>query len=193
MPDSKHIRPSELDFGNLRVMAERDLEQVLAWRNHASIRLHMYTQHEITFDEHLSWWNRVSESPNYALFIFERMQRPMGYVAFSEITQKNTTATWGFYTAPDAPKGTGSLMTFAAMEMAFGPLRLPKLDAEILDENTASLQLHKSFGFLSQGLIRNSRLVGDELVSVHRFTLDSDRWKQLRSLKMQLLKKRIFS
>lgn len=50
MPDStpmpSHIRP----------MVYADLERVLAWRNHPDVRRYMYTQHEITLDEHQRWY-----------------------------------------------------------------------------------------------------------------------------------------
>jgi hypothetical protein len=36
----------------VRPMADADVERVLAWRNHLKVRRYMYTQHEITLDEH---------------------------------------------------------------------------------------------------------------------------------------------
>ena len=77
------------DLGFLRPMTEVDLELVLAWRNHPSIRAHMYAQHEITKDEHRAWWTRVASSPTAAFFIYERLGVPLGYVSFSEIESKN--------------------------------------------------------------------------------------------------------
>lgn len=188
MPDSR----SEPDFGGLRPMVDADLEQVLAWRNHADIRAHMYTQHEITLEEHRAWWDRVKAAPKSTFFLYERAGQTLGYVAFSEIARGPDTATWGFYTATDAPKGTGSLMTFCAMDMAFGPLALRKLNAEVIGRNAASLRLHESFGFQREGLFREHVLIGDKLGDVHRLALFSRDWAALRPAKLQSLTKRVY-
>ena len=188
MPD---FRPDVLpDLGALCPMTDGDLAQVLAWRNHPDIRAHMYTQHEITLDEHRAWWERVKASPKFAFFLYERAGARLGYVAFSEIARGPDTATWGFYTAPDAPKGTGSLMSLAAMDMAFGPLALRKLNAEAIGHNTASLRLHESFGFQREGLFRDHVLIGDPLVDVIRLALFARDWAALRPVKLQSLTER---
>lgn len=189
MPDIRpDIRP---DLGALRPMTDADLVQVLAWRNHPDIRANMYTQHEITLDEHRAWWERVKASPKFASFLYEREGQPTGYVAFSEIARGPDTATWGFYTAPDAPKGTGSLMSFAAMDMAFGALALRKLNAEAIGRNAASLRLHESFGFRREGLFRDHVLIGDALDDVIRLALFAEDWAALRPAKLQSLTERL--
>lgn len=179
------------DLGFLRPMTEVDLELVLAWRNHPSIRAHMYAQHEITKDEHRAWWTRVASSPTAAFFIYERLGVPLGYVSFSEIESKNATATWGFYTAPDAPRGTGTLMSFAAMDLSFGALGIRKLSAQVLGRNAASQRLHEKFGFVREGRLRDHVLVNGQLVDVHCFALFADIWVTLRSGKLRLITERL--
>lgn len=181
---------TESGFGQLRPMTDCDLELVLAWRNHPSIRKNMYTQHEITPDEHRGWWNRIKNSPTFRLYIYEQDGEPKGYVAFSDIARGAGTATWGFYTSPDAAKGIGSLMTLAAMDVAFGSLGLRKLNAEVIGCNAASIGLHESFGFLHEGLFRDNVLIGDALDDVHRFALFARDWAALRPAKLQTLTER---
>lgn len=191
MSEVKPLSRPDPDFGMLRPMTDADLERVFFWRNHPSIRAHMFTQHEITLDEHRAWWDSVKSSSKFASFIFERASTPLGYVAFSEIVTTASTATWGFYTAPDAPKGTGSLMSLAAMDMGFGPLGLRRLNAEVLVRNTVSQQLHKSFGFVPKGLFREHVLIGEALEDVHRLALCSHDWAALRPAKVQSLTERL--
>lgn len=181
----------EYDFGVLRPMSDADLERVLVWRNHPSIRANMYTQHEITPEEHRAWWERVKASPAARFFIYERHGEPTGYVAFSEITPGPATASWGFYTAPTAPRGSGSLMTFRAMEMVFGTLGLRKLNAEVVRRNVASRALHESFGFQCEGLFREHVMIGDALDDVIRLALFAKAWAALRSAKLQTLTERL--
>lgn len=178
-------------LGRLRSMTEADLGMVLNWRNHPSIRTYMYTQQEITLEEHRAWWERVRLSEKQIFFIYERNDVPLGYVTFSDIAAGPATAAWGFYTAPEAPKGTGSLMTFQAMDKAFGPLGLRKLNAEAIGSNAASIALHKTFGFELEGVFRDHVLVSDRLEDVYRLALFSDRWTALRPTKLLSLSKRV--
>lgn len=187
MTENKH----DIDLGTLRPMTVADLELVLAWRNHPSIRANMYTQHEITLDEHCAWWSRVKDSPKFAFFIHERAGQPLGYVAFSKLAPGPATATWGFYTAPEAPRGTGSMMTLCAMDVAFGLLALRKLNAEAIGRNAASLRLHDSFGFQREGLFRDHVLIGNTLDDVHRLALFARDWAALRPDKLQTLSERL--
>jgi len=172
-------------------MTESDLEQVLYWRNHPSIRSHMYTQNEISLDEHRVWWDWAKGARRSRYLIYELDGQSMGYVAFSEIVPEAGTANWGFYTAPDVAKGTGSLMALAAMDMAFGPLGLRKLSAEAIGRNAASIGLHESFGFQREGLFRAHVVIGGALVDVVRLALFADAWARLRPAKLQTLIERL--
>ena len=43
----------------IRSMAEEDLTMVLAWSNHPEVRRFMFTQHEISLEEHTQWFMRA--------------------------------------------------------------------------------------------------------------------------------------
>ena len=48
-------------MGIIRPMEESDLDNVLRWRNHPSIRRSMLTQHEISLSEHTDWFKSIQE------------------------------------------------------------------------------------------------------------------------------------
>ncbi|WP_037293562.1 UDP-4-amino-4,6-dideoxy-N-acetyl-beta-L-altrosamine N-acetyltransferase [Roseobacter sp. CCS2] len=177
--------------GKLRRMTETDLPAVLSWRNHPAIRRHMYTQDEITLKEHRTWWEATKTSPKSRLYIYERDETPLGYVAFSQIAPLSATAHWGFYTAPQAPRGTGSMMTFLAMDEAFGPMALRKVNAEVIKGNAASIGLHESFGFEKEGLFLAHVMIGETLEDVHRLALFADNWQAIRAAKLEKLQERL--
>ena len=101
----------------MRRMTSDDLDMVRGWRNHIEVRRYMYTQHEIGADEHLRWFERASTDPRKHLLVFESEREPCGFVSFSLISA--TVADWGFYLAPDAPKGSGLQLGQAALTYAF--------------------------------------------------------------------------
>lgn len=166
----------------LRPMTSNDLRMVLDWRNQESIRKNMYTTHEITWEEHCAWWERVSISEKFKYFIFEE-DGPQGVVSFSDIDQKNMTAIWAFYTGPKAPKGIGSRMEAAALECAFETLGLFKLVGEVLSHNMRVVALHRRFGFRIEGIYRKQFVAPDgSRLDVYRVAMfASDYAKHLKA------------
>lgn len=144
----------------LRPMTETDLAQVLIWRNHPEVRRYMYTQHEITPEEHRRWFERCRHNPKKHLLIFAVKHQPLGFVNFN-VNGDGGIADWGFYAAPDAPKGSGRQLGRAALQHAFCQLKLHKVCGQALAYNTRSIQFHQSLGFQQEGLLRDQHFDGE--------------------------------
>lgn len=160
----------------IRPMVHADLERVLAWRNHPDVRRYMYTQHEITLNEHQRWFERTSPDPKKHLLIFEEGQQPLGFVNFNEAGCGGI-ADWGFYAAPDAPKGSGRQLGRAALSHAFNQLKLHKVCGQALAYNERSIQFHQSLGFQQEGILRDQHFDGECYHHVICFGLISHQWQ----------------
>ncbi len=88
----------------IRPMEVEDLGYVLQWRNHCDVRRFMYSQQEITKDEHKKWFESAAEDPAKHVLIFESGSQPLGFVQFSELLHGRV-AEWGFYANPEASRG----------------------------------------------------------------------------------------
>jgi UDP-4-amino-4,6-dideoxy-N-acetyl-beta-L-altrosamine N-acetyltransferase len=157
-------------------MVHADLALVLAWRNHPDVRRYMYTQHEITLDEHQRWFERTLPDRKKHLLIFEANQQPLGFVNFNE-TGNGGIADWGFYAAPAAPKGSGRQLGHAALSHAFTQLKLHKVCGEALAYNQRSIQFHQSLGFQQEGTFRDQHFDGERYHHVICFGLLSYEWQ----------------
>lgn len=160
----------------VRPMAHDDLLRVLAWRNVADVRRYMYTQHEITLAEHERWFEAASKDPGKHLLIFERDNQPLGFVNFTEVARGGI-ADWGFYAAPDAPKGTGRQLGQAALDYAFTHIKLHKVCGKALAENQRSIQMHQSLGFRQEGILSDQHFDGECYHDVVSFGLLSTEWQ----------------
>lgn len=160
----------------LRVMSETDLELVLAWRNHPEIRRFMYTQHEITLAEHASWFARASCDARRHLMIFELEGNPLGFISFHELGDGKV-ADWGFYVAPDAPKGSGRLLGRSALNYAFADAALHKVCGQAIEYNVRSVGFHASLGFHQEGILRQQHYDGQQYHDVICFGLLSSEWQ----------------
>lgn len=156
-------------------MTVADLERVRLWRNHPDVRRHMYSQHEITLEEHRRWFEQASNDVTRQLLLFEIGDIPMGFVSFRQATSIRV-SDWGFYIAPDAPKGTGHKLGETALRHAFVELELHKLCGQVLAANARSIRFHQSLGFHREGVLREQHFDGKDYLDVVCFGLLIDDW-----------------
>lgn len=161
----------------VRRMNERDLPQVLSWRNHHDIRRYMYTRHEISLEEHVRWFSQASQDPERHLLIFEIDAIPLGFINIHQIA-RGAIADWGFYAAPDAPKGARPALGDAALRYAFKTAGLHKLCGEALAYNERSIRFHLSLGFQREGVRRQQHFDGQQYLDVVYFGLLASEWQQ---------------
>jgi len=166
--------PEQMDVGRVRRMAHDDLARVLAWRNHPEVRRYMYTCHEIGMEEHARWFERASQDARKHLLIFEQGGQPLGFVNIG--LSAETVADWGFYIAPEAPRGSGRALGRAALAHAFGELGLHKVCGQALAFNERSVRFHLSLGFREEGRLRDQHFDGRDYHDVVCFGLLAHEW-----------------
>jgi UDP-4-amino-4,6-dideoxy-N-acetyl-beta-L-altrosamine N-acetyltransferase len=165
----------------LRPLKQSDLEFILPWRNAPTVRQAMFTQHEISWDEHQAWFHRMlaDHTKRWLLYLSENNE-PSGVVYFTDLDAAERSAFWGFYASPDAMLGTGLRMSLDALDKAFNELALEKLSADVLATNSRSLDMHKKVGFTEKGYFRKHFFDGEKRVDVMRFGMLSSEWHQNR-------------
>lgn len=157
-------------------MESKDLGHVLAWRNHTEVRRYMFTQHEISLQEHSRWFEKASKDPARHLLIYEQNSTPVGFINIHQIASGGI-ANWGFYAAPDAPKGTGRLLGQTALHFAFNDAGLHKLCAQALAYNERSIRFHLNLGFQQEGIGREQHFDGQNYHDVLYFGLLAREWQ----------------
>jgi UDP-4-amino-4,6-dideoxy-N-acetyl-beta-L-altrosamine N-acetyltransferase len=160
----------------IRSMAEDDLTMVLAWRNHPEVRRFMFTQHEISLTEHVQWFMRVVQDNTRRLLIVQDQDSPIGYVQFSNV-ESGGVADWGFYTRPDAAKGTGRKIGISALDHAFSQFKLHKVCAQAIETNHASIRFHDRLGFKREGVLRDQKRMNEQYQTLICFGLLADEWQ----------------
>lgn len=148
---------------------------VLSWRNHPEIRRYMYTQHEISSDEHARWFARASQDSQRHLLVFANEKTALGFINIHQIASGGI-ADWGFYAAPDAPRGTGRALGQAALRYAFQVARLHKLCGQALAFNKRSIRFHLNLGFQREGVLRQQHFDGEQYHDVLCFGLLAREW-----------------
>lgn len=170
-----------LKLGKLRSVNSEELILMLSWRNAPSVRMNMYTQHEIGLDEHLAWWERIQGRTDQKYFMYDFQDTPLGIVAFNGIDQNSKNSEWAFYASPDALKGTGSRMEYLALDYAFNTMKLHKLTCEVLEYNSSVIRLHEKFGFKVEGIFREHYHLNDKFFDIYRMGILSSEWSERRN------------
>ena len=139
-----YIRPVNID----------DAKLILNWRNQDFVRVNMYNNHIISYDEHMKWFNKMLNDKSSKYFIYEREQEPIGVISFYEINLETKKASWAFYLGDEKFRGAGVEMEQLALDYAFSKLGLYKLYCEVLSFNSSVIEFHKKFGFRVEGIKR---------------------------------------
>lgn len=159
----------------IRPVLASDLDQMLVWRNQPHVRECMLTQHEISIEEHRQWFVRSTKDPTRCLMIVEEEAMALGFVGFSGVDE-DAVSTWGFYTAPTAPKGSGTKLGLTALEFAFEVMRVHKVCGQALAFNAASIRFHQKFGFLQEGVLRKQHKINEQFHDLICFGLLREEW-----------------
>jgi len=159
----------------VRSVTPDDLSMLLNWRNHLEVRQFMFTQHEISLDEHLNWFARANQDRSRCLLIVEESDEPIGYVQFNHVSMAGV-SDWGFYVRPHAPPGSGTKLGQAALQHAFEKLQLHKVCGQAIETNQASIRFHQKLGFTHEGTLREQQRVDNTYRSVICFGLLAHEW-----------------
>lgn len=160
----------------IRAVTYDDLPMVLAWRNHPEVRRFMFTQHEISLDEHRQWFAKASQDSARRLLIVEEAREAIGYVQFNQVCPGGV-SDWGFYARPDSPRGSGRKLGFSALGYAFGELGLHKVCGQAIESNQASINFHCRLGFRQEGVLREQQRIEGRYHTVYCFGMLAQEWQ----------------
>lgn len=148
------------------------IEQLRVIRNIPEIRDNMYTNHEITTDEHVKWAAKQKNSKTEKFYAVIYDEVLSGGASVNKIDNSNKRAEWAFYLNPGMQgKGLGAALEYKMIDLCFTKLGLNKLDCEVLEFNEAVISMHKRFGFSEEGcrrerVIRNGKSIDSILLGI---------------------------
>lgn len=173
-----------LEKGNyaIREIEEQDLPQLLAWRNSPEIHSKMLTDHIITWEEHLEWFNRIRKRSPVVNFAFTYNDELAGYTGCSQYDEQNKTCNPGCYLRPDVnyPIDAGLYISEFFKEYAFMTLGITKMITEVFADNKRVVRLDKISGY---------KIIGEKEITkdnknkkVYIMSLDYEDWKKQAAL-----------
>ena len=173
----------------LRPIEDADKDRLLAWRNSPEVSAFMYSDHQITADEHARWFAGVHGDPRRLYWVIQVDGAPAGLANLYDIDRAQGRASWAYYLADPAVrgKGVGGYVEFWMIEQAFTALGLRKLWCEVLASNEPVWKLHQKFGFKQEAVFRAHVVKGGQPQDVIGLGLLADEWPAARPAMVERL------
>lgn len=151
-----------------------ELDLILQWRNDNRVRRVMFSSAPIDPATHHAWFAANHQAVGKQLLLYREEGAPLGFCQFGELA--HGVVEWGFYRAPDAPKGTGRRLMQAMLDHAFSGQQWHKVFARVLPHNLASHALHRELGFAVEGVLRDQHLADGQYHDVHCYGMLAAEW-----------------
>lgn len=166
----------------LRTIIEEDLPQLLAWRNSPEIHSKMLTDHLITWDEHLRWFEKgkKQEPPLNFAFVYQGMLA--GYGGCSMYDAENKTCDTGHYLGVnlDLPVDAGVCLSVMLSKYVFEKLGVRKIITEVFVENSRVLKFNQLIG---AKIIDRFKIRKDgSLKEIVKIETDYDDWAKVKNV-----------
>jgi len=155
-----------INFINL---TSNEKEMVLAWRNHPNIKRWMYTQEDISLENHLNFIKSLENNNEKLYFLVKKEDEYIGVIDFTDL--HNSHIYFGLYANPMTKVlGVGRILEQISIDYAFDVLKVNGLQLEVFADNIQVRNLHKKFNFKETGtkMINNKEVICMELKNENR-------------------------
>lgn len=141
----------------LRAVEREDLAQIVGWRNSPLVYKTLFEQDPISLTQQDRWFDRLTQVDDRRVFIIEtREERPLGVIQLFDIDWRNRNADWGFYIGEVEyrMRGHAAEAEYLLLRYAFEHLNLHRVYCQTFAFNTKVLSMHRKFGFVDEGCLR---------------------------------------
>lgn len=155
-------------MNNIKLINFTDLSQdekkmILEWRNRLDIQKWMYTQNDISLEDHLDFIDSLKTIKDKLYFLVKKDNIYIGVIDFTQI-KPNESLHMGIYANPDL-KGYGKILLETIIYFSFEILKVEKIFSEVYFENERAFSLYKIYGFkeYSYKIVNGKRVICMEL------------------------------
>lgn len=148
----RNLPPVQDELVSLRLLTRADLVVTLNWRNQAHIRRWFFHSDQITWEQHLGWFEKYLERDDDFVFIIEDLAtgQPVGQVALYHIDWQTQRAEYGRLMIGEEiarGKGYAKAATRLVCLVGFENLGLEEIYLEVYEDNQAARAVYADCSF----------------------------------------------
>ncbi len=147
-------------------LSQEEKMMILEWRNRLDIQKWMYTQNDISLEDHLDFIDSLKTIKDKLYFLVKKNNIYIGVIDFTQI-KPNESLHMGIYTNPDL-KGYGKILLETIIYFSFEILKVEKIFSEVYFENERAFSLYKIYGFkeYSYKIVNDKKVICMELNNI---------------------------
>jgi|TARA_B110000971_G_C19898588_1_gene448847 UDP-4-amino-4,6-dideoxy-N-acetyl-beta-L-altrosamine N-acetyltransferase len=162
---------------NILEVDEKKKKLILSIRNSTFVNSQMYTDHQITSEEHFNWLKNLHTKKEQCVFAVINKDLVVGIVSLNNIQFKKKKTAWAFYLNEKNIYGLGPTLEYNFINYIINN-NFEELNCEVLETNSKVISLHKKFLFEESK--ENTKFITKDRkkINVVFLSLRASKWKE---------------
>lgn len=146
-------RSQEIDFGfcsikNFVLLDNAELEEILSWRNHQSIRRWMFNHEPIAWTDHVRFVGDLAHDDHNFYWRVALSDTGLGVMYLKNMEENRESAELGIYINPFfSGGGAGKKIMEAIVRLGFEYFKLRFLKLNVFEDNLRAIRFYSEAGF----------------------------------------------
>lgn len=152
----QNLKYNNFEIINFVNCNDKQIHEILEWRNNEFIRNGMFNNDVIELHDHLHFIKTLGkDNKNFYWIVKTHKDEYIGVIYINNLSNKHNHAYLGIYTNPKSKlKGNGSKLLDILTKKIFEEANLHTLKLEVIDDNKRAIGLYKKFGFETDGILK---------------------------------------
>ncbi|EOO27879.1 aminoglycoside N6'-acetyltransferase [Bacillus cereus BAG1X2-3] len=165
----------------LEIFKKSDFKQLINWINSEEFLI-QWSGNAFTFPLDEQQLDKYIESANTLAFkvVDEETSDAIGHISLGQIDNINKSARIGKVLVGNTKMrghSIGKHMMKAVLHIAFDELKLHRVNLGVYDFNTSAISCYEKIGFIKEGLLRDSKRVGETYWNLWEMSMLEYEWK----------------
>jgi len=166
----------------LKTFKKSDFKQLMNWINSEEFLI-QWSGNAFTFPLDEQQLEKYIESANTLAFkvVDEETSDVIGHISLGQIDNINKSARIGKVLVGNTKmrgRSIGKHMMKAVLHIAFDELKLHRVTLGVYDFNTSAISCYEKIGFVKEGLLRESKRVGETYWNLWEMSMLEYEWKK---------------
>ncbi|AKR09502.1 aminoglycoside adenylyltransferase [Bacillus thuringiensis] len=166
----------------LEIFKKSDFKQLINWINSEEFLI-QWSGNAFTFPLDEQQLEKYIESANTLAFkvVDEETSDVIGHISLGQIDNINKSARIGKVLVGNTKmrgRSIGKHMMKAVLHIAFDELKLHRVTLDVYDFNTSAISCYEKIGFVKEGLLRESKRVGETYWNLWEMSMLEYEWKK---------------
>ncbi|HDR4537821.1 TPA: GNAT family N-acetyltransferase [Bacillus cereus] len=170
-----------MEMIKLEIFKKSDFKQLINWINSEEFLI-QWSGNAFTFPLDEQQLDKYIESANTLAFkvVDEETSDAIGHISLGQIDNINKSARIGKVLVGNTKMrghSIGKHMMKAVLHIAFDELKLHRVNLGVYDFNTSAISCYEKIGFIKEGLLRDSKRVGETYWNLWEMSMLEYEWK----------------